>query len=123
MLKIFRFLKPWRWSIAGLMILVAVQVMSDLFLPTLMADIIDKGVMQGDTAYIVKIGSYMLAVTLFSICCAILASWVSSVVAAGFGQTLRSAVFTKVSQFSLHEFDQFGSSFLINDRVCRREVL
>ena len=113
MLKIFRFLKPWRWSIAGLMILVAVQVMSDLFLPTLMADIIDKGVMQGDTAYIVKIGSYMLAVTLFSICCAILASWVSSVVAAGFGETLRSAVFTKVSQFSLHEFDQFGSSTLI----------
>ena len=113
MLNIFRFLKPWRWSIAGLMTLVAIQVMSDLFLPTLMADIIDNGVMQGDTDYILKIGGYMLMVTLFSICCAILASKVSSVVAAGFGQVLRAEVFTKVSQFSLHEFDQFGSSTLI----------
>lgn len=113
MLNIFRFLKPWRWSIAGLMTLVAIQVMSDLFLPTLMADIIDKGVMRGDTDYILKIGGYMLMITVFSICCAILASKVSSVVAAGFGHKLRSEVFTKVSQFSLHEFDQFGSSTLI----------
>lgn len=113
MLKIFRFLQPWRWSIAGLMTLVAIQVMSDLFLPTLMADIIDKGVLQGDTDYILKIGGYMLLITLFSISCAVLASWVSSIVAAGFGQALRSAVFSKVSQFSLHEFDQFGSSTLI----------
>jgi len=113
MLKISRFLKPWRWSIAGLMILVTIQVMSDLFLPTLMADIIDKGVMQGDTDYILQIGGYMLMITVFSICCAVMASWVSSVVTAGFGHALRSAVFTKVSQFSLHEFDQFGSSTLI----------
>lgn len=113
MLNIFRFLKPWRWSIAGLMTLVAIQVMSDLFLPTLMADIIDNGVMRGDNDYILKIGGYMLLITLFSICCAVLASKVSSVVAAGFGQVLRTAVFTKVSQFSLHEFDQFGSSTLI----------
>jgi len=113
MLNMFRFLKPWRWSITGLMTLVAIQVMSDLFLPTLMADIIDKGVMRGDTDYILKIGGYMLLITLFSICCAVLASKVSSVVAAGFGQVLRTEVFTKVSQFSLHEFDQFGSSTLI----------
>lgn len=113
MLKIFRFLQPWRWSIAGLMILVAVQVMSDLFLPTLMADIIDKGVLQGDTDYILQIGGYMLLITVFSIACAVWASWVSSVVASGFGQELRRAVFSKVSQFSLHEFDQFGSSTLI----------
>ena len=113
MLNIFRFLKPWRWSIAGLMTLVAIQVMSDLFLPTLMADIIDKGVMLGDTDYILKIGGYMLLITGFSICCAIVASKVSSVVAAKFGQVLRTEVFTKVSQFSLHEFDQFGSSTLI----------
>lgn len=113
MLKLFRFLKPWRWSIAGLMTLVGAQVMSDLFLPTLMADIIDKGVMQGDTDYILKIGGFMLLITLFSISCAVMASWISSNIGAGFGQNLRSAVFTKVSQFSLHEFDQFGSSTLI----------
>lgn len=113
MLKIFRFLKPWRRSIAVLLALVFFQVLSDLLLPTLMADIIDNGVMRGDTDYILRIGSFMLLITLFSIGCAVLASWISSTVAAGFGQNLRSAVFTKVSQFSLHEFDQFGASTLI----------
>jgi len=78
-----------------------------------MADIIDQGVMVGDTAFILRIGGVMLLITLFSILCAIVASWISSTVAAGFGQNLRSAVFTKVSGFSLHEFDQFGASTLI----------
>ena len=113
MLKIFRFLRPWRGSIAVLMALVFFQVLSDLFLPTLMADIIDKGVMRGDTAYIMQIGGYMLLITLFSITCAVTASWISAKVAAGFGQNLRNAVFTRVSDFSLHEFDQFGASTLI----------
>jgi len=93
--------------------LVFFQVLADLFLPTLMADIIDRGVMQGDTAFILRIGGIMLFITLFSISCAIVASWISAKVAAGFGQNLRSAVFTKVSEFSLHEFDQFGASTLI----------
>lgn len=113
MLKLFRFLKPWRLSIALLMSLVFVQVLSDLFLPTLMADIIDKGVMRGDTGYILRIGGIMLLITLFSIACAVLASWISATVAAGYGQVLRGAVFTRVAGFSLHEFDQFGSSTLI----------
>ncbi|NQV68816.1 MAG: ABC transporter ATP-binding protein [Pseudohongiella sp.] len=113
MLKIFRFLKPWRWSITVLLGLVFSQVLSDLFLPTLMADIIDKGVMRGDTDYIMRIGGFMLLITVFSISCAVASSWISANVAAGFGQSLRSAVFTKVSLFSLHEFDQFGASTLI----------
>lgn len=113
MLKLFRFLHPWRGSIAFLIVLVFVQVISDLYLPTLMADIIDKGVMLGDTDYILRIGGIMLLITLFSISCAVVASSLSSTIAAGFGQDVRAAVFTKVSDFSLHEFDQFGASTLI----------
>ena len=113
MLKIFRFLKPWSRLIAVLLALVFFQVLADLFLPTLMADIIDQGVMLGDTDFILRIGGIMLVITLFSISCAIVASWISATVAAGFGQNLRRAVFTKVSEFSLHEFDQFGASTLI----------
>lgn len=113
MIKIFRFLSPWRGSIAILLALVFFQVLADLFLPTLMADIIDQGVMVGDTDFILSIGGTMLLITLFSISCAIVASWISSIVAAGFGRNLRSAVFAKVSGFSLHEFDHFGASTLI----------
>ncbi len=113
MIKIFRFLRPWRWSIALLLALVFIQVLADLYLPTLMADIIDQGVLRGDTDYIVRIGGIMLLITLASISCAVVASWISADVAGGFGQNLRNAVFAKVSAFSLHEFDQFGSSTLI----------
>lgn len=113
MLKLLPFLKPWRGYIAILMLLVFAQVMSDLFLPTLMADIIDNGVLQGDTDYILRIGGYMLLITLFSISCSIFASWLSATVGAGFGQVLRGSLFNKVSEFSLHEFDDFGSSTLI----------
>lgn len=113
MLAIFRFLQPWRWSIAILMLLVFFQVLSDLFLPTLMADIIDKGVLRGDTDFILQTGGMMLLITFFSILCAVVASWISAKVAAGFGQSLRNAVFSRVSDFSLHEFDQFGASTLI----------
>jgi len=113
MIKIFRFLRPWRGSIAVLLALVFFQVLADLYLPTLMADIIDQGVLRGDTDYILRIGGIMLLITLASISCAVIASWISADVAGGFGQNLRNAVFSKVSAFSLHEFDQFGSSTLI----------
>lgn len=113
MLKIIKFLRPWRWHIAVLLALVFIQVLADLFLPTLMADIIDKGVMRGDTPFILNTGGIMLLITLFSILCAVASSWLSSTVAAGYGQSLRAAVFEKISQFSLHEFDQFGASTLI----------
>ncbi len=113
MLKLFRFLKPWRIQMIALLLLVFFQVISDLFLPTLMADIIDHGVLLGDTAYILNIGSVMLLISLLSIACAVGASWLSSTVSAKFGQTLRSRVFTQVSKYSLHEFDKFGASTLI----------
>ncbi len=113
MLKIIKFLRPWRWHIAVLLLLVFIQVLADLFLPTLMADIIDQGVMRGDTPFILRTGGFMLLITLFSIVCAVASSSLSSTVASGYGQNLRSAVFDKISQFSLHEFDQFGASTLI----------
>jgi len=100
-------------SISNALALVFFQVLADLFLHTLMADITDQGVMLGDTALILRISGVMLLITLFSILCAIVASSISSTVAAGFGQNLRSAVFTTISGFSLHEFDQFGASTLI----------
>lgn len=113
MLTLMHFLKPWRGYIAILMLLVFAQVMSDLFLPTLMADIIDNGVLQGNTDYILRIGGFMLLITLFSISCSIFASWLSATIGAGFGRVLRGSIFNKVSEFTLHEFDEFGSSTLI----------
>lgn len=78
-----------------------------------MADIIDKGVVTGDTEYIWKIGGIMLLVAAGGMVCSILVSFYSAKVSAGFGRDTRKSVFTHVENFSLQEFDQIGTASLI----------
>jgi ABC-type multidrug transport system, ATPase and permease components len=99
--------------VAGVLILVFFQTIGDLYLPTLMSDIIDKGVMKGDTNEIMRIGGLMLLVAAGGAICAIIASYLSSLVAVGFGRTLRSNLFRRIESFSLHEFDKLGTATLI----------
>src|SRR3712207_2770905 len=87
--------------------------MSDLYLPNLMSHIVDKGVVKGDTDYILKVGMYMLLVAAGGMLCTIGASFISSKVATSFGSDLRYKVFTKVEGFSLDEFNKIGTSSLI----------
>jgi ATP-binding cassette, subfamily B, multidrug efflux pump len=87
--------------------------MSDLYLPKLMAKIIDKGVVTGDTEYIWKIGGIMLLVTTGGMLCSIVVSYLSAKVSAGFGRITRDQVFTHVENFSLQEFDTIGTASLI----------
>ncbi len=113
MLKLFRFLKPFWALIAGALVLIFAQTLADLYLPTLMSDIINKGVMNGDTNYIMKIGAFMLLVAGGGAIAAIIASFLSSKVALGFGRVLRNKVFKRVESYSLHEFDKIGTATLI----------
>lgn len=113
MLKLFKFLKPFWALIAGVLVLVFAQTLADLYLPTLMSDIINKGVMNGDTNYIMKIGGFMLLVAGGGAIAAIIASFLSSKIALGFGRILRNKVFKRVESYSLHEFDKIGTATLI----------
>ena len=113
MLKLLRFLKPYRIPVAAVMVVVFFQCMGDLYLPTLMSNIVNKGITNGDVPYIMFTGAMMLLVAIGSSICAILASYLSSHVAMGFGEDLRSRIFSKVSLFSLHEFDRFGTPSLV----------
>jgi ATP-binding cassette subfamily B protein len=107
-------MKPYR-VVAGLaLIFVFLQSLSELYLPTLMADIVDKGVVAGDTAYIWQVGAIMLLVALVGGFCAVGGSLWASKAASGFARDLRAKVFTHVEQFSLNEFDQIGTASLIN---------
>ncbi|WP_136607245.1 ABC transporter ATP-binding protein [Paenibacillus dokdonensis] len=127
MLKLFRNLKPYRLPILFVFLLVFFQSMSDLYLPTLMSDIVDKGIINGDIPYIWKIGGFMLAVALVGAICSIGASYLSAKVAGGFGKNLRSRVFHHVQNFSLQEFDKLGTASLItrttNDITQIQQVL
>ncbi|MHB8076463.1 ABC transporter ATP-binding protein [Desulfosporosinus fructosivorans] len=113
MIKLFRFLKQYTLHIAVVIVLLFVQVLSDLYLPTLMADIVDIGLVNKDVNYILKIGGFMLLIAAGGTLCAILATYLSSKTAVGFGKILREKIFTKVESFSLHEFDKLGAATLI----------
>ncbi|MCM2532509.1 ABC transporter ATP-binding protein/permease [Neobacillus pocheonensis] len=127
MIKLSKFLKPFALSVTAVLVLVLLQSLSELYLPTLMSDIVDKGVVTGDTQYIWKIGGFMLLVAAGGMVCSITASFFSSKVATGFGKSLRSKIFSHVGEFSLHEFDKIGTASLItrttNDITQVQQVL
>ena len=113
MIKLFRFLRPYRLAVASVMMLVFFQSLSELYLPTLMADIVNIGIVKGDTPYILKIGGWMLLVAAGGTICTVLASFLSARIATGFSKNLRRNVFARVESYSLHEFDQIGTASLI----------
>lgn len=113
MVRLIRFLKPFTGFVAAILALVFFQSMADLYLPTLMSDIVDTGVVKGDTPYILRVGALMLLVAAGSAVLSIVASYLSSRTAMGFGRDLRSKVFGRVESFSLHEFDKIGTATLI----------
>src|SRR4051812_10094965 len=87
--------------------------MAALYLPSLNADIIDEGVTQGDTAFIIRTGGVMLMVSLVQILCSAGAVYVGARTAMAFGRDLRSALFHRVGSFSSREVYQLGAPSLI----------
>ncbi|MDX6319661.1 MAG: ATP-binding cassette, subfamily multidrug efflux pump [Nocardioidaceae bacterium] len=107
------YLRPYGRPIAMVLVFQLVQTMANLYLPGLNADIIDKGVVTGDTGYIVRTGAVMLVVTLVQIVCAVVAVYFGARTAMALGRDLRAAVFNKVQTFAAREVAQFGASTLI----------
>ena len=91
----------------------AIQAVAGLLLPTLNADIIDKGVARGDTGYIGRLGLVMLGVSLIQVLFSVLAVRFGARIAMGFGRDLRASLFHQVNSFSARELNSFGSPSLI----------
>ena len=106
-------LRPYTWLLVGVIVLQFAQVMASLYLPTLNADIIDKGVATGDTGYIWRTGAFMLAVSALQGICSVLATYLAARASMGMGRDLRGAVFERVSGFSERETTRFGAGSLI----------
>ncbi|EAD0145516.1 ABC transporter ATP-binding protein [Listeria monocytogenes] len=120
-------LKPYWLSITAVLVLTFGQVIGQLYLPTLMSNIIDKGVVTGDTDYIWSTGMKMLLISFASVILSVIVVYLASRISMGFGKELRDKIFTKVEDFSLQEFDKVGTSSLItrttNDVVQIQNVL
>ncbi|MFT8389861.1 MAG: ABC transporter ATP-binding protein [Sporolactobacillus sp.] len=113
MIQLMRYMKPYKWAAAVSVLFVFLQSLANLYLPTLMSDIVDTGVVKGNMPYVYKIGFYMLLVTLLAGVFTVIANYLASKVASRFGRDVRNNMFAHVETFSLKEFDQIGTSSLI----------
>ncbi len=108
-----RFLRPYRRALIVIVVLLFLQAVGNLYLPTLNANIINNGVVTGDIHNIVVTGAIMLAVTLALGICSVIAVYYSARTAMRFGRDVRASMFQKVQSFSLHEVNEFGTPSLI----------
>jgi ATP-binding cassette subfamily B protein len=107
------YLRPYRKPIAVLVLLQLLQTCATLYLPTLNADIIDNGVVHGDTGYILSFGALMIGISLVQVVCNIGAVYYGARTAAALGRDVRAAVFDRVQSFSAREVGHFGAPSLI----------
>ncbi|MFD1830922.1 ABC transporter ATP-binding protein [Streptomyces desertarenae] len=108
-----RHLAPYRRAVYALVVLQLLQTCATLYLPALNADIIDDGIVRGDTGRILASGAVMLAVTAVQVACNIGAVLHGARTAAAFGRDVRAAVFDRVQSFSARELGRFGAPSLI----------
>ena len=108
-----RYLAPFQREIAIVIVLQLIGTIAALALPSLNADIIDKGVITGDTGYIMRLGAWMLAVSLVQVAATITAVYFGARAAMAFGRDVRSALFRRVISFSSREMARFGAPSLL----------
>ena len=108
-----RHLRPYTGLLLCVLVLQFAQVMASLYLPTLNADIIDKGVATGDTGYIWRMGAFMLVVSVGQGVCSVAATYLAARSSMSMGRDLRGEVFERVSGFSEREITAFGAGSLI----------
>ena len=107
------YLRPYRKPLGLVLLLQLAQTLATLYLPTLNADIIDKGVIPQNTHYILTTGGVMLAITVAQIGCAIGAVYFGARTAMALGRDVRHGIFARVQQFSDREVSRFGTPSLI----------
>jgi ATP-binding cassette subfamily B multidrug efflux pump len=111
--KLLAKLKPYKYYILLAILFLFVSSILDLSLPNLMSTIVNEGIPSGDTKFILKTGLKMLLISLLIMLCSISSNYLTSKAAMSFGRDLRSDVFNKITNFSLHESDKIGVSSLI----------
>jgi ATP-binding cassette subfamily B multidrug efflux pump len=108
-----QYLKPYWKLVIVVVVLVFAQSIANLYLPSLNASLVNNGVLEGNTGYILRIGLYMLGVALLMGISSIFSVYWASRVAMGMGRDVRGLLFRKVQSFSQNEVNQFGTPSLI----------
>ena len=108
-----RYLRPYAWLIAAVLLLKVLETAAALLLPTLNASIINRGVVTGDTGTIWRLGAQMLTITALQGAAAVAGTYVASRSAMGLGRDMRADIFGHVQRFNVEEISRFGVPSLI----------
>ena len=113
MLKLMRFLKPYWWQVIILLFATGLQVYTTLRLPALMADIINNGIVPGDTDYIWMTGLRMIGLTVISAAGSLISSYFAARVGTSYARDIRRAIFTKILSFNLLDLKEYSTASLL----------
>ena len=113
MFKLARFLTAYKKECVIGPLFKFLEACFELFVPLVMAGIIDIGIKNGDTAYIYKMGGLMVALGLLGLICSLTAQFFAAKASMGFGTVLRSALFRHIGDLSYAELDEVGMPSLI----------
>ena len=113
MKQMLTFLKPYRRGIVAALAAIAVSTACDLLLPTIMSQILNRGVYGKDFSYIASCCVWMLVVCVVGLGALLLGVWHSNKVVAHFCEDLRSVIFRKVNAMSFEEFGKLGTAALV----------
>lgn len=127
MTKVSQFFKQYKCITAATLLLMFAQTLGTLYIPTLMSDIVNNGIIKNDLAYIYRIGGMMMVTALFTAAVSILGAFLASTVSARWGRDIRFALFTKAQDFSVRDFNRFGAASMItrstNDAAQLQDAL
>lgn len=113
MLKLMKFISPYKKGAIAMMISSFLQVLGTLYIPTLTADIVNNGIVTGDLDNVMKTGVWMLLVAIVTACISIGGTYLSIAISTAVGKDIRNAMFRKSQSFSKNDMDQFGTASLI----------
>lgn len=111
--KYWQILKQYKTSLVLSPILVLITVLCETIQPMFMADIIDNGVMKNDLSVVIRIGGYMLLISVAGLAFSIANVYISSYTSISFGTDLRAELFRKIQQLSFADMDKFSTASLI----------
>lgn len=113
-MELIRYISPYKKQFALGSLAKLAEAMLELYLPILMARILDIGIPGGDRDFILRTGAWILALALAGMGFATLCQYFAAVTSQGSGTNIRNALMDKISAFSYRELDKFGISTLIN---------
>lgn len=113
MKTIFRFIKPYKWRCFFTVLVMFLDVVGSLLIPTITADMINAGINGENMDYLISRGIFMLIVTIITSLGALLGSYLSADLSAKIGRDMRNALYDKSLTFSAYDFEQFGTGSMI----------